>query len=189
MTLTVMAALVVFVSPAEAQKKTPLVVYNAVAANPVTQESARVVIQLYEWTTDEEDEALHQALIDGGSEALWNLLNKQPEKARIRVTGEMEERIQYARKHQNADGTETIVLGADRPVGFTELFDALRTRDFNISLGALQLDPGTGKGTGVIVVGADIREGKDGQFIMEAFGTQPINLRSVTTKIPKQKKK
>lgn len=185
--------LLVALSPAvTAQVKNPgapLVEYNAVAQNPASGGSARVVIRVFEWTTDEEDELLHKALVDGGSQALWQALNNMDEKARIRITGEMDEPIRYARRYDNEDGTQTIVLATDRPVGFAELFDAMRTRDYNISLAALQMDPGSGKGAGAIVQGADIRTGKSGEFIMEAFGTQPINLRTVTEKKPKQKKK
>ena len=64
------------------------------------------------------------------------------------------------------------------------------TKDDNISLVVLQLDPETGEGTGEMIVGAGFGVNKKtGQFEIESMASNPIKFSSVKKMDPELKKR
>jgi len=96
--------------------------------------------------------------------------------------------MQYAWQVE-VEGKRRIVLATDRPMGFLELSRGFRSRDYNVSLVVLDLDPETGEGEGTAMGGAELSiDKKTGRLQIEFAGTQPTRLANVKKLKAKKKK-
>ena len=144
-------------------------------------------IVITEWTTAEERQALLQTFAEGGSEKLYEALFKEQEKGYVKAPGTLAYDMKYAWQFEH-QGKRRIVLATDRPMGFLELTRALRSRDYNVSLVVLELDPETGEGSGYAAAGVELSIDATGRLTIEYTGTQPTRLNKVKPAKSKKKK-
>ncbi|MDH3743647.1 MAG: hypothetical protein OES47_00935 [Acidobacteriota bacterium] len=171
------------------EKREPLERFRARAFDINIGEAANLDIVIYEWTSPEERQALIKTFVENGNEALYDALDDVSEKGYLKLPQTLGYGMQYAWQVE-VDGKRRIVLATDRPMGFLELSRGFRSRDYNVSLVILELDPETGEGEGTAIGGAELSINKEtGRLDVEFAGTQPTRLTHVKKLKAKKKKK
>ena len=174
--------------PALAKKK----VIERFEATAMDLDSARATIidiGVFEWSTEEDRQALIEAFNEGGNDAVYKHLSKQPEMAYLRAPNTMGYQLRYAFQYE-ADGKRHIIFSADRPLAGFEVMRNTDSSKDNVSLVTLELDPATGKGTGAMIFGAKFEHNKKtGQLQIETISMNPTKFTKVETKEVKHKDK
>lgn len=142
--------------------------------------NSTVQMSISRWTTAEERQALFAALESGGSEALAKALFNSEETGFVSIAGRRSYRMRYAWAVEK-EGTRTIVMATDRPIGFGEATEpGARTRDYDISIIVLNLDA-DGNGSGSFAVGTQVMFDKEkNQLVLEYYSTEPVRLNSIS---------
>ncbi len=137
-------------------------------------------ITVERWSTDAEREQLRSALIEKGSGALLDALQKiKPRVGYIRSSTSLGWDLQYARERVLDDGTRRIVVATDRPMSFWELSNKPRSSDYEFTLAEIRLDK-SGKGEGKLVAAAKITWNQDAKAIeIENYENEPVRLTNV----------
>ena len=144
----------------------------------VTGRSATVPfsIYIYDYSSDQEIERLAGVLSQKGSEALreelWDL-----EKGWIRLGNSLGYPVAVARSQPTEDGGRRIILFADRPIQFFEVWNSLRSQDYPFSYFEMNLGK-DGTGTGQMYGAAKVRMAA-GVVSVESFGAIPAKLLGV----------
>lgn len=163
---------------AKGEKRQPIEKFRANVYSPVLGEASLLHISIYEWTTPEKRQALLQAFVEGGSKALYRALDKEGEKAHLKLPKTLGYEMRYAFQFE-VEGSRRIVLATGRPLGFLELARGSRSTDYNVTLVVLDVDPETGEGEGHAIGGAELSIDKNGRLKIEFPGTQPTRLSKV----------
>ena len=144
--------------------------------NPQT---LQIVIE--RWSTDEERQKLLDTLIEKGDDKLLDLVQSiKPRAGYIRTTQSLGWDISYARETPLPSGGHRIVFATDRPMGFYELRNNTRSRDYEFMLCEIRLGK-DGKGEGKLAAGTKISYDKDKKTVeVENYGQEPVRLTSVT---------
>lgn len=133
-------------------------------------------IYIYDYSTDQEVERLADVLARKGSEALrqelWDL-----EKGWIRIGDSLGYPVAVARTQPAEDGGRRIVLFADRPIQFFEVWNNLRSQDYPFSYFEINLAK-DGTGTGQMYGAAKVRMAA-GVVSIESFSATPARLLGV----------
>ena len=161
------------------EKREPIEKFRANAFSWQLGRASLLDIDVYEWTAPEERQALLATFVEKGNEALYDALGDVSVKARVRLPRTLGYDMMYAWQTE-VDGKRRIVLATDRPLGFLEVMGGFRSRDYNVSLIILELDPETNEGEGTAVGGAELSiNKKTNQFEIEFLGTKPSRLTKV----------
>lgn len=163
--------------PAFAAERFTAVVVES-AADVGQSATAPVVIQINDWSTDQQVRNLAGILKekgpDGLREALWDL-----EAGWIRVGGGLGYPIAVARSTPTDKGRR-IVLMTDRPVQFFEVWNNARSLDYPFTYIEIDLGP-DGKGQGRFIPAAKVRMSGNALDV-ESFNVQPARLLNVQRK-------
>jgi hypothetical protein len=155
-------------------------VYQAQAMGQNTQagQTFNVTVNIDEYSTPEERQIAVDAFNSGGSEGLYNALDKMPARGRIAITGTLGYDIKFVRKLPTDEGFKLIVV-TNRLVNFREAWNGDRSMDYNLSYLEMTLNKETGKGTGTLIPAALFKiDKKSGEVIIEAF-KDPWNLTNI----------
>jgi len=184
----VVGLLIIGVSPVAAKEKKHVTErFQANAMDLDTGRASLVSIGIFEWSTNEERQALIQAFTEDGNEGAYEHLGKQDEKAFVKLPNTMGYQMRYAYQFES-EGKRYVILGTDRPIGMGEVMRNTDSQDANISFVTLQLDAKTGKGTGKMVFGAEFKiNKKTGQLEIETVSMNPTKLTAVKTEKVKDK--
>ena len=142
-----------------------------------------VIISIRRWSSDEDRTGLAAVLVEEGSNALADALNKQEEVGFIRFpqvqTRFPSVRLCYAREFRQGD-QRVIILATDRALGWVELMrQPVRTRDARISLIQLTLDADN-TGDGAMMVGAELEiDPETNTLSITNVSSQPARLTNV----------
>jgi hypothetical protein len=164
-----------------AQSNGPMVRYTATATNmdPSVRLTATLVdIAVTRWSTDEERQRLLGILVEGGQDKLLKALRDLPRVGTIKTPDSLAYALQYARRIPTDDGGERIVLVTDRDISFWEAVNQTRTLDYPFMVIELRLDA-RGRGEGKMTVATKLSVDRDGQIVLENYGSQPVRLGSV----------
>ncbi|MGH9531720.1 MAG: hypothetical protein ACRD2Q_04960 [Terriglobales bacterium] len=164
----------------EKPKKKKKEVYSATAMGVAGVAGGRTLsLTLYinDYTTDEEAVQLAQTLKTGGSDALLKAMEKL-EKGRVAVVGRTGNTVAVIRSRPLENGRRRIIMVTDRPIGFIELRQGTRSRDYEFGVIELLLDE-KGKGEGVALAAAKIKFTKDNTIEFEYYGIEPVRLVNV----------
>jgi hypothetical protein len=160
-------------------KREPIEKFRANAFDINRGRASSLDIVIYEWTSPEERQALIETFVGEGSKALYSALFNASVKGYLKLPQTLAYDMQYAWQFE-VEGKRRIVLATDRPMGFLEMARGFRSRDYNVSLVILDLDPETGKGEGTAIGGAEFSiDKKTGRLEIEFMGTQPTKLTNV----------
>lgn len=138
-------------------------------------------IRIERWTTDAEVAQLRAALVERGSEALMNELQKiKPRAGSIRSSsGGLGWNLLYARKRDLPGGGRRIVFASDRPMSFYELATRPRSAEYDFMLAEMHINA-NGKGDGKLVPAARIKYDEASRTIeIENYANEPVLLTDI----------
>ena len=136
-----------------AQEKMQPEEYQAQAMGQGTQlgQTFNVTVNLEQYSTQEERQALIEAFEKAGSQGLFNALNKMRAKGHIAITGTLGYDIVFARAIPGSEVTKLRIL-TNRPIRFGEAWTDSRSMDYNLSAVELDLNKENPKSnTGVLL--------------------------------------
>jgi len=138
-------------------------------------------IAIERWSTDEERKALIDTLVESGSEKLMDAVQKiKPRAGFIRTSTSLGWDIQYARETELPSGGKRVVFVTDRPMGFYELRNNVRSTDYDFMLCEIRLGA-DGKGEGKLATATKITYDKEKKQVeLENYGIEPVRLTQVT---------
>ena len=142
--------------------------------------TAIVTINIYRWTTPEEEEELVKAVkeaTDAGPRAriLPNALRKQKKTGYIFLAGETGYPLRYAEQNDTPNGRQ-IVVATERPMTFSEVYAGSQVRDYDISVIVMYVD----KGEGIASVGTEIVwNSVEDQMEITNVSSQPVKLTGI----------
>jgi len=146
-------------------------VYQAEATGQNTEagQTFNVTVHIDEYSTPEERQILVDAFNKGGSQGLYNALDKMSSRGHIAITGTLGYDIKYARKIPLEEGFKLIVV-TNRPVSAREAWNSSRSMNYNLSYLEMNLNKESGKGSGTLVPAALFKiDKKSGEVSIEAF--------------------
>ena len=182
------ALLVIGLSPAIAKDKHPVIErFQATAMDLDTARATIVDIGIFAWSTEADRQALIQAFNEGGNDAVYKHMSKQDEMAFVKAPNTLGYQMRYAYQYES-EGKRYVILGTDRPIAMGEVASGSRSQENNISFVTLDLDQETGKGTGMMVFGAEFKVNKKtGHLEIETLSMNPTKLTTVKTEKVKHK--
>jgi hypothetical protein len=122
------------------------------------------------YCTDEEKQALVQALVSEGKQGLLNGLRKM-KKGRIVIGPQTGYTINAAVSIPTATGRRIRAV-TERPIAMPELYFGTRSRDYKFGFLEIVIE-GDGKGSGILVFAGDIDVPENGTVELENFGIDP----------------
>lgn len=187
MIATSMIVLVLFLGAVAAQAKKEAIEKfqaNAMAVDgPGGTRSAVLYLNIYEWSSDEDREEILDAIKEATANkrayrAVPDALRKLGKAGYMFLAGGQGWPIRYARETVS-DGKRQIILAADRPVTFSEVYAGSAVRDFDITLIVLKFEDSS-QGEGVASVGTEVTWNEAmGQIEITNFSSQPVRLGDV----------
>lgn len=165
---------------AKEEKKKKREVYSAVAMGVAGVPAGRTLsltIYIDGYTTDEEATQLAETLKTHGSDAVLKAMEKL-NKGRIAPVGRTGNSVAIIRTRPADNGKRRIILVTDRPIGFIELRQGTRSRDYEFGVIELLLDE-KGRGEGVALAAAKIKFTSDNTIQVEHYGIEPVRLVNV----------
>ena len=156
-------------------------VFSALAQLPVEGRTTNVKIYINGYSTPQDAERLHAALVDGGSNALLKVLSKMKSMGRIEREGTVGN---YDFKLILSKPTATgrhIYAVADRSIGFLEEYFSTRSKDYPFGILELDLkeDNEKEKGEGTLIYAAKVRVVSGDKVEIENLTFAPIRLLGV----------
>ena len=139
-------------------------------------------ITVERWTTDEEFAVLRDALLEKGSDALMDALQKtRPRAGYIRSSsGGLGWHLQYARKEPLPGGGYRVIIATDRPMGFWERANNPRSADYDFLIAELRV-AADGKGRGKLLPMARVSfDDRSRELEIEGYASEPVRLTQVT---------
>lgn len=169
-----------------ADNPTPTEEFTAFAVNMGGAVKSGVVeITIERWCTPEERMALIAAFKEKGQDGLLKALQDTKKVGYIRTPGTMAWDLHYAYQFPTGDGGRNIVIATDRRIAGVEAWNSTRSMDYPFDLIQMHLDA-KGKGEGKMSAATRISVSEDGKRIeLENYGTAPVSLNSITTKVKK----
>ena len=148
--------------------------------------STPFTLKIEQYTSDEEALGLARLLAQQGPEALRRELEKI-DHGWIRFGSRLGYPISFARSFDTPEG-RVIRVATDRPVAFIEARNLLRTMDYPFGILELRLPP-EGKGSGRLIVAAEVRFDDKGVLQIESYGLEPFRILQARVAPEKKKKK
>jgi hypothetical protein len=138
-------------------------------------------IVIERWSTDEERQKVLDTLVEKGSDKLLDLVQDvKPRAGYIRTTQSLGWDISFARYADLPSGGHRIVFVTDRPMGFYELRNNTRSRDYEFMVCEIRLNK-DGKGEGKLSASTKITYDKDKKTVeIENYGIEPVRLTTVS---------
>jgi len=171
--------------PANAQEKTEYAGWGVNLEGSVAK-SGKICITVERWSTPEERAALVTAFKNGGQDEMLKLLKQMPKAGFLNMPDTMAYDLRYAYRFPAENGGTTVILGTDRRITSPEVWDQNRALDYPFELIELRLNA-KGEGDGTLSWATKMFVNKDGNVVLESYGTDPIMLTKITTKVTKAK--
>jgi len=138
--------------------------------------TAPIEIAITRWSTAAEQERLVSTLADGGQDKLLDAIKGAPRAGYIRTPGSVGWELRFAEHTPKPDGGEQVLLITDRPIGFFEQVNQLRTLDYPFSVVTLNVNA-DGDGEGSLSAAARLVADKSSEsVVVENIGYTPIQL-------------
>jgi len=106
-----------------------------------------VTLAITRWSTAGEREQLLTVLKQRGRDGLLEMMQTVPRVGAIRIPGSLNYDFHFALRSVDESGNVSVILIADRPVGFAEAVEGPRTLDYRFMVVQMELNSiGRGKG-------------------------------------------
>lgn len=139
-------------------------------------DSAFLEIRISKWTSDEDRDAVIEALKANPTKGVVNALEKMYQVGTIRDIQTMSEPLRYAHVEPTEGGGHEVILASDRPMNFVEMWTGERMPNYSITVIELTLGPDN-RGTGKIMLGAALKwDEENGKIAVAKLATDPIKL-------------
>jgi hypothetical protein len=150
--------------------------FNTMAILGGGRGTAPLEIAITRWSTAAEEERLVSTLADEGQDKLLDVIRDAPKAGYIRTPGSVGWDLRFAQRIEKPDGGERVLVITDRPVGFFEQVNQLRTLDYPFSVVTLDVKADR-EGEGALSMAARLAADKESKsVIVENIGYQPIQL-------------
>jgi hypothetical protein len=147
-------------------------------AGSTAGKSFGLTVSIDNLTDDNSVQALADALLQKGQDGLVDALESMKGIGRVAPTGSVGTQVEFVRIRPTKDGGQHIVLVANRPISFPELFNGTRSTDYKFGIVMLNLDK-DGKGTGIFAPLCKIKFNKKKELEIENYGQKPFRLANV----------
>jgi hypothetical protein len=147
-----------------------------------------VEIQITSWSSPEERVHLITTMLEKGTRALLDELQKTPSHGLFRIPGltgpdphqlRMGNPLHYAWQTREPDGSRRIVIATDRYIGFEEIQAQPRTLDYPFTLFEIHLNA-KGEGEGKMAVATKISFDKKKNVVeLENYSSEPVRLQQI----------
>jgi hypothetical protein len=138
-----------------------------------------VEIVVNRWSPDAERDRLLTVLLEKGSDALLETLQKLPRMGYIRTPNSIGYDLHFARREPLPDGGERVVLATDRYISFWEATNRPRSIDYPFTVIEMHINS-NGEGEGKMSLPTKIiGDRTNKQIVLENYSTQPVLLQSV----------
>jgi hypothetical protein len=136
-------------------------------------------ITIDRWSSEQVRDKLLNVLMTNGPEKLLDSLRDAPRVGSIRTPTSLAWDLHFARATPGEDGGTTIILGTDRPIAFSEQWNASRTLDYPFTVIELHVNNDM-EGEGTLSFATKIiPDRKNGTIVLENWGTQRTRLTQV----------
>jgi hypothetical protein len=176
-----LAALAGFRNAAQAQEEKPAhEVYQAQAMGTETQLGRLfdVNINIDQYSTEADRQALIDAFQKNGSKGLSSALQKMSRKGSLAVTGTVGYDIAFARRVSTPGGYRVRIL-TNRPVSFRELENGSRSEDYDLSFVELNINDQPSKSTGILLPAVQFKVDKKTKEIIAEDYRNPWKLQNI----------
>jgi hypothetical protein len=176
-----LAALAGFRNAAQAQEEKPAhEVYQAQAMGTETQLGRLfdVNINIDQYSTEADRQALIDAFQKNGSKGLSSALQKMSRKGSLAVTGTVGYDIAFARRVSTPGGYRVRIL-TNRPVSFRELENGSRSEDYDLSFVELNINDQPSKSTGILLPAVQFKVDKKTKEIIAVDYRNPWKLQNI----------
>ena len=136
-------------------------------------------VRVTRWSTDADRDALTAALMAEGQHGVIDALKKMPAAGVVRTPGTAGYTFRYARRIQDANGDERLLMIIDRPIGFAEFRQGWQTVDYPFTIVQMTIDAegnGSGQLMGATRLSAD---SATGDIAFEHYNATPQLLQGV----------
>jgi hypothetical protein len=128
-----------------------------------------ITINISNYSTSEDRQALKDAFDKGGQEALVKTLNKMKGVGRIRIPSTTGYSLAYVVSYPTPTGRK-IRFVTDRPIAFFEARNMTRSQQYDLTCGEIDInDQDKSKSSGVLYPAAKVKLNKEGQIEFELF--------------------
>ena len=148
----------------------------------VRMNATLVDLHVTRWSSEDERKQLLDMLVEKGRDRLLRALQEMPRAGTIKTPDSLTYDLRYARSTVADDGGEQIVLVTDREIAMWETATMSRTLQYPFMVIELRLDK-SGRGEGKLTVATRLSVSRNGQIVMENYGTQPVRLSNVKREI------
>jgi hypothetical protein len=155
--------------------------YSATAfgqAGSAAGKSFGLTIRAMDVTDDAQVQQLASILLQKGQDGLLSAVEKMKAVGRVSPTGSVGTEAEVVRIHTTPNGGQHIVLLANRPISFPELYNSSRSSDYKFGIVVLNVDK-DGKGTGTFAPLCKIKFNKKKELEIENYGQKPFRLANV----------
>jgi hypothetical protein len=130
--------------------------------------SFNVNINIEEYSTPEDQQALLQAFNTDGMEGLSKALGNMKSKGRLSINGMLGYEVTYIRSFQTKTGRRIRIV-TNRPITFGEARTDSRSSDYNLSAVELEISNEKGKSTGILLPVCQFKIGKDKHLAIKVY--------------------
>jgi hypothetical protein len=149
---------------------------NALATSgSLAGKNTQITIYVNSVTPDDEVRELADTLQLRGPDGLETALDKTKERGRFAVVGSTGNDISVVRIHPASNGGHRIVMVTNRTIGFYELRNNPRSRDYKFGIIELRVDA-DGKGDGTIYAASKLSFNKNKELQIEHYGISPVKV-------------
>jgi hypothetical protein len=139
--------------------------------------TGRIDITITRWSTPEEREQLRTVLVEKGTDAVYEALQKMKSVGRMRVNDSLGWDLRYSRDVKGGDGRR-IVFATDRPISTGEAIRQPRSIDYKFTVGELRFTGEKGQGSLSPAVKLQYDRG-DQTLELENLASEPVRLLDV----------
>jgi hypothetical protein len=155
--------------------------YSATAygqAGRAAGKSFGLTISVRSVSDDAQTQQLGSILMQKGQDGLVGAFEKMKAVGRVAPTGSVGTEAEFVRIQATPNGGQHIVLVANRPISFPELYNSSRSSDYKFGIVVLNVDK-DGKGSGTFAPLCKIKFNKKGELEIENYGQKPFRLANV----------
>jgi hypothetical protein len=149
--------------------------------------SGTVYITIERWSTPEERAQLSAAFRQGGQDEVLKVMQKMPKVGiMILPTATFAYTLHYAFQFPAPDGGRNIVIATHREIGPGDELSMILNKDYPFELIQMRLDA-KGEGEGKLAFATKIYMTDDGNIAVENYGTTPVQMKNVKSKVKEAK--
>jgi hypothetical protein len=139
----------------------------------------RIDITIWQYSTQEDQQALIQAFEKGGQQGLVNALSRMSAKGHVDIPGTLGYDLSYVKLFQTPNGRRIRAV-TNRSIRFGEAWTDSRSMSYDLGLFELDFANNGGKGGGEVIFAGQFVVSK-GELTVESYGAGPFKITQIET--------